>query len=376
LVKEEFFLMNPGQTYLSLEEPKNSNHLWRYSPWKKVHPTGNIKEIPEDFATPEVSLFLLDGSDISESISIVKEDIDTRKNTYSDPVSMNFIDAVSSHSKFTLEVKNNTILDQPVILKIDSGDSNSAMNLTMKIGIHCELEIVTQIVGSAPWFGLLRNGEIGEGTIINDILVGQMSSGTLLRVDAINIGRDAQVKAGSISSGSERTKSDIRYMMNENGGNLRVLGSILSADKMHIDHHIEIHHQAPNTFSRLDWHSACGGNSRTIGTGMLRVSDGAKGADAGQLFHNLLLSKKAEADSIPELEVSEHDVVGCGHGTANGPIDEQQLFYLEARGYSPDDAKDALIAAFLNSTLSEMGSETLHQWLAGNLQDKLKSLTT
>jgi Fe-S cluster assembly scaffold protein SufB len=376
LVKEEFFLMNPGQTYLSLEEPKNSNHLWRYSPWKKVHPTGNIKEIPEDFTIPEVSLFLLDGSDISESISIVKEDIDTRKNTYSDPVSMNFIDAVSSHSKFTLEVKNNTILDQPVILKIDSGNSNSAMNLTMKIGIHCELELVTQIVGSAPWFGLLRNGEIGEGTIINDILVGQMSSGTLLRVDAINIGRDAQVKAGSISSGSERTKSDIRYMMNENGGNLRVLGSILSADKMHIDHHIEIHHQAPNTFSRLDWHSACGGNSRTIGTGMLRVSDGAKGADAGQLFHNLLLSKKAEADSIPELEVSEHDVVGCGHGTANGPIDEQQLFYLEARGYSPGDAKDALIAAFLNSTLSEMGSETLHQWLAGNLQDKLKSLTT
>ncbi|MGY8645133.1 MAG: SufD family Fe-S cluster assembly protein [Candidatus Poseidoniales archaeon] len=368
--------MNPGQTYLSLEEPKNSNHLWRYSPWKKVHPTGNIKEIPEDFTIPEVSLFLLDGSDISESISIVKEDIDTRKNTYSDPVSMNFIDAVSSHSKFTLEVKNNTILDQPVILKIDSGNSNSAMNLTMKIGIHCELELVTQIVGSAPWFGLLRNGEIGEGTIINDILVGQMSSGTLLRVDAINIGRDAQVKAGSISSGSERTKSDIRYMMNENGGNLRVLGSILSADKMHIDHHIEIHHQAPNTFSRLDWHSACGGNSRTIGTGMLRVSDGAKGADAGQLFHNLLLSKKAEADSIPELEVSEHDVVGCGHGTANGPIDEQQLFYLEARGYSPGDAKDALIAAFLNSTLSEMGSETLHQWLAGNLQDKLKSLTT
>ena len=79
---------------------------------------------------------------------------------------------------------------------------------------------------------------------------------------------------------------------------------------------------------------------------MLRVSDGSKGADAGQLFHNLLLSKKAEADSIPELEVSEHDVVGCGHGTANGPVDEEQLFYLEARGFSPDDAKDALICGF------------------------------
>lgn len=368
--------MNSGQTYLSLDEPKNSNHLWRYSPWKKVHPTGNIKEIPLDFSVPEVSLCLLDGSDISENFSIVMEDTVTRKNTYSDPVSMNFIDAVSNNSKFTLKVENNTILNQPAILKINTGDSRSAMNLTVEIGRHCEFELVTQIIGEAPWFGLLRNTEIGEGSIINDILVGQMNSGIFVRVDATNIGRDAQVKAGSISSGSKRTKADLRYMMDENGGNLRVLGSILSADKMHIDHHIEIHHEAPNTFSRLDWHSACGGNSRTIGTGMLRVADGATGADAGQLFHNLLLSEKAEADSIPELEVSEHDVVGCGHGTANGPVDEEQLFYLEARGFNPEDAKDALIAAFLNSTLSDMGSDLLHQWLANNLQDELKSLTT
>ena len=42
--------MNPGQTYLSLEEPSNADHLWRYSPWKKVHPTGNIKEVPENFS--------------------------------------------------------------------------------------------------------------------------------------------------------------------------------------------------------------------------------------------------------------------------------------------------------------------------------------
>jgi len=135
LVKKEFFLMDPGQIYLSLDEPKNSNHLWRYSPWKKVHPTGNIKEIPEDFSVPEVSLCLLDGSDISENFSIVMEDRDTRKNTYSDPVSMNFIDAVSSNSKFTLKVKNNTILNQPAILKINSGDSNAA-NLTIEIGRH------------------------------------------------------------------------------------------------------------------------------------------------------------------------------------------------------------------------------------------------
>ena len=67
-------------------------------------------------------------------------------------------------------------------------------------------------------------------------------------------------------------------------------------------------------------------------------------------------------------------MVGCGHGTANGPIDEDQMFYLEARGLDKQDAKRALIAAFLNSTLSEMGSEQLHEWLVGVLSQQLESL--
>jgi len=206
------------------------------------------------------------------------------------------------------------------------------------------------------------------------VVVCLQDEGTLLRVDSIAIGRDAQVRAGTVSSGSERTKADLRYRMGEPGGNLRVLGSVLSADSMHIDHHVEIHHDAPETFSRLTWNSACGGDSRTVGTGMLRVADGSRGADAAQIFRNLLLSAGAEADSIPELEVLEHEVVGCGHGTANGPIDEEQAFYLESRGFDPSEARSALIAAFLNATLSEMGSESLHDWLVRLLGSELGTL--
>ena len=209
---------------------------------------------------------------------------------------------------------------------------------------------------------------------MNDVLIGLQENGTFLRSDSIKISRDAQVRAGTVSSGSERTKSDLRYKLEERGGSIKVLGSILSAESMHLDHHIEIHHEAPDTFSRLSWHSACGGDSRTIGTGMLQVNRGAKGADAGQIFHNLLLSDSAEADSIPELEVMENDVVGCGHGTANGPIDEEQMFYLKTRGFDEKEAKRALIAAFLNSTLSEMGGEKLHEWLVGELTLQLEAL--
>ena len=290
-----------------------------------------------------------------------------------DVVTGSFLQAASVSSQWILRIEPGFSSQHPVVLDIDLKGPSKVLHLSLDVGRLSELELITRVRGSGEWFGLLRTGEIGAGAVLNDVVVCLQDEGTLLRVDSIAIGRDAQVRVGTVSSGSEQTKADLRYRMGEPGGNLRVLGSVLSADSMHIDHHVEIHHDAPETFSRLTWNSACGGDSRTVGTGMLRVADGSRGADAAQIFHNLLLSVDAEADSIPELEVLEHEVVGCGHGTANGPIDENQLFYLECRGFDPSDARGALIAAFLNSTLSEMGSDVLHDWLVRLLTVELES---
>jgi len=358
--------------YLSLDEPTRSSHLWKYTPWRRIHPTGDITSIP-DVGTPRLRLVSLDGGDAPEGIRLEKGVMSVSGLPEGDVVTGSFMQAASASSQWILHIEPGFSSQDPVILDIDVKGSSSILHLSLDVGRLSELELITRVRGSGKWFGLLRTGEIGAGTVLNDVVVCLQDEGTLLRVDSIAIGRDAQVRAGTVSSGSERTKADLRYRMGEPGGNLRVLGSILSVDSMHIDHHVEIHHDAPETFSRLTWNSACGGDSRTVGTGMLRVADGSRGADAAQIFHNLLLSADAEADSIPELEVLEHEVVGCGHGTANGPIDEDQVFYLESRGFDPSEARSALIAAFLNSTLSEMGSDSLHDWLVGLLNSELRT---
>ena len=365
--------MDQSALYLSLEEPKRSDHLWRYTPWRRIHPTGTIGEIPE-LESPNVRIIGINGEEVSGGISLDREIVQTEDLPEMDPVTDSFLRSITEKSRLVLNVERGFISDTPIVLDIDAGDSMCALHLSLNIGRMAEFELVTRIRGECEWFGLLRTGLIGAGCNINDVFLSLLDSGTMLRVDSIGIGGDSNIRAGTISSGTENTKSDLRYKMGQSGGSLWVLGSILSAESMHLDHHIEIQHEAPETYSRLSWNSACGGDSRTIGTGMLRVADGARGADAGQLFHNLLLSKNAEADSIPELEVLEHEVVGCGHGTANGPIDESQLFYLESRGLSTKEARDSLISAFLNSTLSKMGSEKLHEWLIGLLSDELEAL--
>jgi len=355
--------------YSELEVPERADHLWRYTPWHRIHPGGELSDVPEAEAVV-MELRSLDGSTEPAGVTLdvaTEEDIERLCMNGDEDVSTQFIRAMTEGNVAVLRVARKAKPSQPVLLNIECNGGITALHLLIDIGELAELELITRISGDAEWAGILRQGIFGNACNVNDVVINHMGEGRMLRTDGIHLGRDAQVRGGTVGSGASRCKADLRYTMDNVGASLKVNGSILSLDGMHNDHHVEILHLAPQTYSRLDWHSACAGKSRTIGTGMLRIEAGAKGADAGQLFRNLLLSEDAEADSIPELEVSENDVVGCGHGTANGPVDDDQMFYLKTRGFKDDEARDVLVAAFLNATLTDMGSEAVHEHLLNTL---------
>ncbi|MDE0708263.1 MAG: SufD family Fe-S cluster assembly protein [Candidatus Poseidoniales archaeon] len=361
--------------YSELDVPDRADHLWRYTPWHRIHPSGKVSEVPSAQGAV-IDLQSLDGSTEPGGVSLevaTAEDLERLCINGKEDVSTQFIEALSAGNAVVLRVARKAKPSQPILLDIDCQGEIAALHLLLDIGELAEFELITRIHGKADWAGILRQGIYGDGCNVNDIVINHMGEGRLLRTDGIHLGRDAQVRCGSVGSGATRCKADLRYTMDQVGASLKVNGSILSLDGMHNDHHIEILHLEPQTHSRLDWHSACAGKSRTIGTGMLRIEAGAKGADAAQAFHNLLLSKDAEADSIPELEVSENDVVGCGHGTANGPVDDDQMFYLKTRGFSEGEARDMLVAAFLNATLTDMGSEAVHEHLVNILTRDLSA---
>tara|TARA_Y100000768_G_C23987317_1_gene689725 strand:+ start:222 stop:1325 length:1104 start_codon:yes stop_codon:yes gene_type:complete len=363
-----------SSSYLDFTDIDKAAHIWRYTPWKKAHPTGTINDIPQS-NSPEITMSLADGSSIPEGISIEQatdsdierlgHELDFDQGT----AAPKFIAAIAQKTMI-LKLENKIKIESPLIVTISTSGNICASRLLIDIGNQVEAEIITVVEGDAKWTGILREGNYGSNAIINDVVT-QITGNRLVRCDALSLGRDAQVKAGTVNASSSQAKIDIRHWLNEPGSSLKVNGSILSSNENHLDSHIEITHTGRQTYSRLEWHSACGGKSNTTGTGMLRIDAGAKGADAGQLFHNLLLSEKAKANSIPELEVLESEVVGCGHGTANGPIDEQQLFYLSTRGFNEEQARAALIAAFLNTPLSDMGSDHLHGWLIKRIEKHL-----
>ncbi|HIA39374.1 MAG TPA: hypothetical protein EYN88_00555, partial [Candidatus Poseidoniales archaeon] len=206
---------------------------------------------------------------------------------------------------------------------------------------------------------LLREGNIGENSKLTEFVHNRLDrTSTLLRCEGVELQRDARLLTATLSSGADNNKSDLRYSLAGMGADLGVFIAVHGQGKRHDDHHIEIEHKVGNNRSQVEMHAACDDNSRSVGTGRLLIAESAQGADAGQVFRNLLLSDKAKADVIPELEVLADDV-SANHGAASAPLDPEQVFYLESRGLDKKESRDIIVEGFLMDAFRDFKSPAL-----------------
>ena len=188
----------------------------------------------------------------------------------------------------------------------------------------------------------------------------------MLRCDDWLIERDASFDNATLSVGGFNCKSDIRATLNGTGASIRQSVTAHSQGARHDDHHIEIHHLHGHTNSDLVSNAACAGRSHFVATGLLTIAEGADGSDAGQVFRNLLLSEKARAEAIPELEVLADDV-SAAHGAASAPIDASQLHYLMSRGLSPEESESMIVNGFLIDAFSNLKNDVLTEQMRTRL---------
>jgi Fe-S cluster assembly scaffold protein SufB len=132
-----------------------------------------------------------------------------------------------------------------------------------------------------------------------------------------------------------------------------------------------VYHQGNHSESQLLFKSVVREKSHHIFTGNLHISSGLKKIRASQVNHNLSLDKSARAESIPKLEIFSEDVQSS-HGSTVGEIDEDQLFYLQSRGLSEDEARHILIDGFLSEIIDKISdSEEDSDHLRNILREKI-----
>jgi Fe-S cluster assembly protein SufD len=185
----------------------------------------------------------------------------------------------------------------------------------------------------------------------------------------------AEFLACNVGLGGRLTKARIEAVLDGEGSRAELLGLSLGGEQQHFDYITLQDHIGPKTSSDLLYKAALTGHASEVWYGTVRIHTGATGSDANQTSRNLLLSDKAKAAPIPVLEIEQYDILRCSHGATAGPVDEEQLFYLESRGIEHKEAERMLVDAFFQEVLDRIPDEAVRGGVQTALAEKLERAT-
>lgn len=184
------------------------------------------------------------------------------------------------------------------------------------------------------------------------------------------LAQDAQLDWVFGSVGSRLTKNFSELTLDGRGAEGRWSGFYFADGKQHLDHDTQQNHLAPDTTSDLLFKGALVDRSRSVWQGMIYVAPGAQRTDGYQANRNLLLSKRARADSIPGLEIQADDV-RCTHGATVSQLEEEPIFYLMTRGIPRAQAERLVVEGFFESVFARLPLPSVQDRFKGMIDMKL-----
>jgi Fe-S cluster assembly protein SufD len=158
-----------------------------------------------------------------------------------------------------------------------------------------------------------------------------------------------------LTTGAALSRNEIAVVLDGPGASCRLDSGYLARGRQHADNTTSIIHAKPQTSSVEVYKGVLDQQARGVFQGRIVVEKDAQKADGHQLNKTILLSDRAEIDTKPELEIFADDVK-CSHGAAAGELDEDALFYLQARGIGQADARRMLVEAFVGETLENISN--------------------
>jgi len=289
------------------------------------------------------------------------------------------------HDALVLQIPEGFLSERPIrLVRLVSVIPQQALfPLTViVVGAGSSVSLIEEEIGIARTPGVAHtiNGRIElvleAGAAVRYCRIQRWDSGAhefLLQRATLREG--AQLDMVNINVGGRVSKNHVIVNLLGPQASSRVFGFVFGHDQQHVDFHSLQDHQAPHTFSDLLYKAALKDDSRMVYTGLIRIAKPAKQTDAYQANHNLLLSQRARAETIPMLEILADDV-RCKHGATIGPVDEEQLFYLMTRGIPRALAERILVMGFVEPIIQQVPGEALQQRLREELEGSLNPVTS
>ncbi|CAN5274230.1 Fe-S cluster assembly protein SufD [soil metagenome] len=248
-------------------------------------------------------------------------------------------------------------LDEPIVVTVDAASDGALLpRVLVVLGPHARAAVFVDHAGEAA-ATVVEAVEVvvGEGARADVVTAQDWGRG----VDHVGthtglVGDNGHYRHLEVSLGGRTVyiRPDLR--LDRPGGNGELLGVYFCDGGQQVEHRSLIHHNASQTTSDLVYKGALQGDSRATFFGNIRIEPHARATASDQTNRNLILTDLARADSIPFLEINNSDVVRCGHHSSVGQVDDQQLFYLQSRGVSRDEAVRLLVFGFFAEVLDRI----------------------
>lgn len=184
-----------------------------------------------------------------------------------------------------------------------------------------------------------------------------------------HVGRDAHLTSASIALGGDYARLRSESLMRGQGGHSDMLAVYFADGQQMLDFRTLQDHEAPHSASDLLFKGAVEHEAHSVYSGLIRLRKDAKKADAHQTNRTLKLSPGAHAESVPNLEILANDVQ-CTHASAIGPVDDDELYYLESRGVPPDVAERLVVFGFFEAVFERLPVGGLTEPLRAAVREK------
>jgi Fe-S cluster assembly protein SufD len=186
-----------------------------------------------------------------------------------------------------------------------------------------------------------------------------------------HVARDATIRTSAVALGGDYARLRSEALLAGAGAESDQLAVYFGDGEQMLDFRTLQDHDAPNTRSDLLFKGAVEDNARSVYSGLVRLRPPARKAIASQTNRNLVLTEGAGAESIPNLEIEANDV-RCSHASTVGPIDDEQLYYLESRGIPPEEAERLVVLGFFDDVFERLPVGALTSGLRRSVVDKLE----
>ncbi|RLL66260.1 Fe-S cluster assembly protein SufD [Streptomyces sp. Z26] len=348
--------------------PHGREEEWRFTPLERLR--GLHDGTAEASGSVKVELTAPDGV----TVETVARD-DARLGRAGTPVDRVAAQAFSAFEKATVvTVPKDAVLTEPIRLGVHGEGGVSYGHTVFELGAFAEAVVVIDHTGDTV---RAANVEyvLGDGARLTVVSV-QDWDDTAVHCSQHNalVGRDARFKSVVVTFGGDVVRLHPRINYAAPGGEAELYGLYFTDSGQHQEHRLFVDHDSPNCRSDVAYKGALqGADAHAVWIGDVLIRKAAEGTDTYEVNRNLVLTDGSRVDSVPNLEIETGEIVGAGHASATGRFDDEQLFYLMARGVSEREARRLVVRGFFAELVQQVGLPDVEERLLAKIESELEA---